>query len=68
MALAFAASAKQLDRTLTVSPKEVGGGEARHALVVGNSAYRNSPLRNPVNDARAMCSRSARTSPVRRMK
>jgi hypothetical protein len=54
MSLAFATSAQELDRTLTVSPKEAVGGEARHALVVGNSAYRNSPLRNPVNDARAM--------------
>jgi len=27
----------------------------RHALVIGNSAYtQTSPLRNPVNDARAM--------------
>src|SRR6266487_3790126 len=28
--------------------------ERRVALVIGNSAYTNSPLRNPVNDARAM--------------
>jgi Caspase domain len=28
--------------------------ENRIALVIGNSAYRESPLRNPVNDARAM--------------
>jgi uncharacterized caspase-like protein len=28
--------------------------ENRVALVIGNSAYRESPLRNPVNDARAM--------------
>lgn len=27
---------------------------ARHALVIGNSAYTDSPLKNPVNDARAM--------------
>ena len=27
---------------------------ARKALVIGNSDYSNSPLRNPVNDARAM--------------
>ena len=26
----------------------------RHALVVGNAAYAEAPLRNPVNDARAM--------------
>ena len=28
--------------------------EPRIALVIGNSAYRESPLRNPVNDVRAM--------------
>jgi len=28
--------------------------ERRVALVIGNAAYANSPLRNPVNDARAM--------------
>jgi len=28
--------------------------ERRTALVIGNSAYKNAPLRNPVNDARAM--------------
>ncbi|MFO1206604.1 MAG: SUMF1/EgtB/PvdO family nonheme iron enzyme [Burkholderiales bacterium] len=28
--------------------------EHRVALVIGNSSYRTSPLRNPVNDARAM--------------
>ena len=26
-------------------------GEPRHALVIGNSDYKSSPLRNPVNDA-----------------
>jgi hypothetical protein len=31
-----------------------GAGEARLALVIGNAAYRNSPLANPVNDARLM--------------
>jgi hypothetical protein len=28
--------------------------ESRIALIIGNSNYRDSPLRNPVNDARAM--------------
>jgi uncharacterized caspase-like protein len=28
--------------------------EQRTALIIGNSTYRESPLRNPVNDARAM--------------
>jgi len=30
------------------------GVEERYALVIGNSAYASSPLRNPVNDAMAM--------------
>ena len=37
-----------------VAPTQPVAGEARHALVIGNGAYANSPLRNPVNDARAM--------------
>lgn len=31
-----------------------GGNEHRVALIVGNATYKQSPLRNPVNDARAM--------------
>ncbi|MGE0875896.1 MAG: caspase domain-containing protein [Burkholderiales bacterium] len=34
--------------------KPAPGGERRVALVIGNSAYKHSPLKNPVNDARAM--------------
>ena len=30
------------------------GDDSRVALVIGNAAYERSPLRNPVNDARAM--------------
>ncbi len=30
------------------------GNEHRVALIVGNASYKTSPLRNPVNDARAM--------------
>jgi uncharacterized caspase-like protein len=54
LAIAFAVGAQQRDRTLTVTPKEAVAGEARHALVIGNGAYTSGPLRNPVNDARAM--------------
>ena len=39
---------------LTVDGKTVGGAEPRMALVIGNAAYDTAPLRNPVNDARAM--------------
>jgi uncharacterized caspase-like protein len=34
--------------------KPAAGGERRVALVIGNSAYKSAPLRNPVRDARAM--------------
>ncbi|MGE0875895.1 MAG: caspase family protein [Burkholderiales bacterium] len=41
--------------------KPAPGGERRVALVIGNSAYKSSPLRNPVNDARAMARALAET-------
>jgi caspase domain-containing protein/lysozyme inhibitor LprI len=41
-------------KSLTVDGKAVAGGERRLALVIGNAAYESAPLRNPVNDARAM--------------
>ncbi|MBP8132340.1 MAG: SUMF1/EgtB/PvdO family nonheme iron enzyme [Candidatus Hydrogenedentes bacterium] len=37
----------------TAAPPAVSSG-ARVALVIGNSAYASAPLRNPVNDAKAM--------------
>lgn len=36
-----------------VSASEIGG-ESRLALVIGNQAYAEQPLRNPVNDAKAI--------------
>ena len=39
------------ERGIKVSPQVK---EPRIALVIGNSAYRSSPLRNPVNDAEAI--------------
>jgi hypothetical protein len=36
------------------APFVPAAGADRLALVVGNSTYRESPLRNPINDARAM--------------
>jgi caspase domain-containing protein/lysozyme inhibitor LprI len=41
-------------KSLTVDGKAVAGGERRLALIIGNAAYESAPLRNPVNDARAM--------------
>ncbi len=52
--LAGTALAQSLERTLMVAPRQEIAGEARNALVIGNSAYTQGPLRNPVNDARAM--------------
>jgi hypothetical protein len=54
LAVAFGAAAQSDGRTLSVAPKPAAPAEARTALVIGNSAYTNGPLRNPVNDARAM--------------
>ena len=42
------------DRNLAVTHTDAPANETRVALVIGNSAYKNSPLKNPVNDARAV--------------
>jgi uncharacterized caspase-like protein len=50
LTLAFAAGcACAGDNTLDQAP-----GERRMALIIGNGAYKFSPLKNPLNDARAM--------------
>lgn len=41
-------------RTLAASRTAAPASEKKVALVIGNAAYRENPLRNPVNDARAM--------------
>ena len=53
------ASAVGLGILALVSPvaAQVPREEPRIALLIGNSAYRESPLRNPVNDVRAMAQR-----------
>jgi cytochrome c-type biogenesis protein CcmH/NrfG len=43
--------ARAQQRELTHEPS---GAERRIALVIGNSAYKIGPLRNPINDARAV--------------
>ncbi len=57
-ALCLAASPPQKnsgdDRSLKTVAKVSGEGRPRIALVVGNSNYVSSPLKNPTNDARAM--------------
>jgi hypothetical protein len=42
------------DRRIRATPSATSDGAKRVALVIGNSAYQMAPLRNPVNDARAM--------------
>jgi len=50
-----AVAADETPRNLVVQAAEpVARKEQRLALVIGNSAYREAPLSNPVNDARAM--------------
>jgi len=61
-AMALAASAFAQDRQLLIQPSAPApAGERRVALVIGNSAYKTSPLRNPVNDARAISKALAAT-------
>jgi hypothetical protein len=50
--------ASTLYASLAVSPAwSQEGGPSRVALVIGNSAYQEAPLRNPASDARAMSER-----------
>jgi Caspase domain len=49
LALGFAAAAL-VATTAIAAPRP----EARHALVIGNAAYRDAPLANPIHDARDM--------------
>jgi uncharacterized caspase-like protein len=44
-------------RNLALSTASAVPGEHRVALVIGNSAYKESPLRNPVNDAKDMAAK-----------
>jgi len=58
----LAALASAQDRALQIAPvKPAPAGERRVALVIGNSAYKSSPLRNPVRDARAISGALAET-------
>jgi len=63
LVLAFScAAALAQDRQLVIAPvKPAPAGERRVALVIGNSSYKSSPLRNPVKDARAMAEALAAT-------
>jgi TPR repeat protein len=56
LALLPLAISAQADRRLRPEQAVVppAAQEARVALVIGNGAYQGAPLRNPVNDARAM--------------
>ena len=49
--LLISSASGQLNRDLTVEEMQ---GESRIALLIGNGAYDNAPLKNPPNDVRAM--------------
>ncbi len=45
----------EMERGITLKTKEeIATHQARHALIIGNSNYINSPLKNPANDAEDM--------------
>jgi len=50
----FAQEACAQERQATLAKSATAPAEQRVALVIGNSAYKSSPLLNPINDARAM--------------
>jgi TPR repeat protein len=53
--VAFGCASATAQRTITLTPA-VATSEPRVALVVGNAAYKESPLTNPVNDANDVAS------------
>jgi uncharacterized caspase-like protein len=56
LSLALSASSAWAERASKLEPAgpAPNNNERRTALVIGNSAYKSAPLRNPVNDARAI--------------
>ena len=55
LSLLFCGNAGADTRRITRTTVGTASSGLRHALVIGNSAYQNTrPLKNPVNDARAM--------------
>jgi carboxyl-terminal processing protease len=58
--LAFGSATALAQRTLEPKVAAPVLAEKRVALVIGNAAYERSPLRNPVNDARAIADRLQR--------
>ena len=53
LCLSPAALTAQPNAAELVQSGETVGAEQRSALVIGNAAYTNAPLKNPVNDVRA---------------
>jgi len=52
LSMSYTALAADKGRNLAVNQVNNALSEQRIALVIGNSAYSNSPLKNPVNDAK----------------
>ena len=46
----------QTNKGISKTSSETAPGDPRTALVIGNAKYTSAPLRNPVNDARAISS------------
>jgi uncharacterized caspase-like protein len=55
--LAVLSTTALAQRNLTVEKILLPANEKRVALVIGNSAYKNSPLKNPTNDAKDMAAK-----------
>src|SRR5574341_637226 len=53
LALPAAAQQERVLRMAKPAPQAVASPERRIALVIGNGQYKEAPLLNPVNDARA---------------
>src|SRR3990172_3250211 len=51
---ALALTATAVERSVKVTKKDVAGDQRKTALVIGNSTYLASHLKNPANDAKAM--------------
>src|SRR3954468_14355582 len=52
-AAGFIGEAAARDTFSRIAPS-ASSAEARHALIIGNANYIQGPLKNPLNDARAM--------------
>ena len=57
--LGITSPSQAIDRSVRIMELQEMRSEKRVALVIGNSDYKSSPLKNPVNDARLVAKTSA---------